>query len=152
MPDLSLDASRKFWSDYNDPTIYRVLTFMESVETWTLDGDATLEKNLQQLGDALDNIEKVKIEDLGHEPYFVAIGSCIKFSRVLRLLQAIDSTHPGSASRVLMHAEENNKDSSDAASIFLMRNLAFERLRILSRVFSQQRLKLIIQALEGEDE
>ena len=39
MPDLSIAASRQYWNDYDDPMIYRVITFMESIEDWTLDGN-----------------------------------------------------------------------------------------------------------------
>ena len=36
MPDLSHEASAKYWFEYIDPMIYRVITFMENVEDWTL--------------------------------------------------------------------------------------------------------------------
>lgn len=44
MPDLSHEASAKYWFEYIDPMIYRVITFMESVEDWTLDGNPEFEK------------------------------------------------------------------------------------------------------------
>jgi intracellular multiplication protein IcmW len=59
--------------------------------------------------------------------------------------------HPGSASKVLMYAEENSLSGQDAAGFFLKRNIVFERLRLLSRTFSEDRLKLVAEALEGEE-
>ncbi len=151
MPDLSHEASNQYWFEYVDPMIYRVITFMESVETWTPDGNETLEAAIKQLGQELDDIEKIDMNSLNQEKSFIRIVGNIKSGRGLRLLQAIDTVHPGSASRVLVHAEELSSEGDDAASYFLKRNITFERLRLLSRVFSKFRLKLVTKALEGDE-
>ncbi len=151
MPDLSHEASAQYWFEYIDPMIYRVITFMESVEDWTLDGNPEFEQAMEQLGKELDDIEKVDMSLLAEEEKFIRIVGNIKSGRGLRLLQAIDTVHPGSASRVLIHAEETSTGSHDPAGVFLKRNIVFERLRLLSRVFCQYRLKLVLRALEGEE-
>jgi intracellular multiplication protein IcmW len=151
MPDLSHEASSRYWYEYLDPMIYRVITFMESVEDWTLDGNPELEKEINRLGKELDDIEKIDLGTLEHEDTFIRLVGNIKSGRGLRLLQAIDSVHPGSASRILIHAEETTTESQDPAGFFLKRNIVFERLRLLARVFSEYRLKLIARALEGEE-
>lgn len=151
MPDLSHAAAAKYWSEYADPMIYRVVTFMESVEQWTLDGDPEFENAIKQLGQELDDIQSIDMSRLNHEDKFVQIVGNIKTGRGLRLLQAIDVAHPGSASKVLVHAEEKSMSGHDAAGFFLKRNIVFERLRLLARTFSENRLKLVAQALEGEE-
>ncbi|HAT8178797.1 TPA: phosphoesterase [Legionella pneumophila] len=151
MPDLSHEAAAKYWFEYLDPMIYRVITFMESVENWTLDGNPELEEAMKQLGQELDDIEKIDLGLLAEEDKFIRIVGNIKSGRGLRLLQAIDTLHPGSASRVLIHAEETSISSNDPAGFFLKRNIVFERLRLLSRVFCQYRLKLVLRALEGDE-
>jgi intracellular multiplication protein IcmW len=151
MPDLSHAASSEYWSQFFDTSIYRVICFLESVEDFTLDGHLELEKTITELGEALENIYYLDINQLKHEEIFIRLIANIKTSRGLRLLQAIDQAHPGSASKVIMYAESNAKIAQDPANIFLKRNLAFERLRLLSRVFSVTRIKLIIKALEGEE-
>lgn len=151
MPDLSHKASAAYWNDFMDPMIYRVITFLESVEDWTLDGDADLEAQITQLGKELDDIASLDISKLNHQDNFVKIVSNIKSGRGLRLLQAIDMVHPGSASKVLIYAEEISMGGEEIASFFLKRNIVFERLRLLSRAFSTSRLKMISQALEGEE-
>ncbi|MDP3269008.1 MAG: type IVB secretion system protein IcmW [Legionella sp.] len=151
MPDLSHEASAKYWFEYLDPMIYRVITFMESVEDWTLDGNPEFEEAMEQLGNELDDIEKLDLGLLAEEEKFIRIVGNIKSGRGLRLLQAIDTVHPGSASRVLIHAEETSIGSFDPAGFFLKRNILFERLRLLSRVFCQYRLKLVLRALEGDE-
>jgi intracellular multiplication protein IcmW len=151
MPDLSHEASAQYWNEYVDPMIYRVVTFMESVEDWTLDGDPELETAIRKLGEELDNIESIDMSLLGQEDSFIRLVGNIKSGRGLRLLQALDTAHPGSASKILVHAEETSMSSQDPAGFFLKRNIVFERLRLLSRVFSEYRLKLVARALEGEE-
>jgi len=151
MPNLSHEASAQYWSDYRDASIYRVITFMESVEAWTLDGDPKLEQAIDALGNALDNLGTVDLNKLNESKRFVELAANIKTGRGLRLLQALDIAHPGSASKILMYAEENSLGGNDPAGFFLKRNIVFERLRLLSRAFSEDRLKLVAQALEGED-
>lgn len=151
MPDLSIDAVRKFWSEYEDPMIYRVIMFLEGVEDWTLDGDEDFEAAMDRLGEELDNIENVDMSALGKEELFIRLACNIKSGRALRLLQAIDTVHPGAASRLLIHAEETSQSPDDPAGIFLRRNIVFERLRLLGRVFSEDRFNLVLRALEGED-
>ncbi len=151
MPDLSHPASAEYWHGYADPMIYRVVTFLESVEDWTLDGDPSLEMALDKLGKELDDIESIDVGQLGHEELFIRLVGNIKSGRGLRLLQAIDMVHPGSASKILIHAEETSTSSYDPAGFFLKRNIVFERLRLLARAFSEYRLKLVERSLEGEE-
>lgn len=148
MPKLDLQSSHEFWKNYDDPMIYRVISFMETAEDWTLDGDPELEKNIDILGEKLDQLSKF---ELGKEEEFVALCSHIKSSRILRLLQAIDTIDPGSASKLLMYAEEHNSPENPLASLFLRRNIIFERLRLLGRVFAPQRFDIILKALELEN-
>jgi intracellular multiplication protein IcmW len=151
MPDLSRKGVHEFWSQYQDPNVYRVITFMEGVESWTSDGDPDVEGALEKLGKELDDLSNVDMGQLGQQDLFIRIACHVKAARVLRLLQAIDTAHPGSASKLLIHAEEISQSPEDPAGLFLRRNIVFERLRLLSRVMSPTRMTLITKALEGED-
>ncbi len=151
MPDLSTQAVHRFWKQYEDPMIYRVVSFMESVENWTLDSDDNLETAITELGKQLDDIGRLNLDELGQQELFIRIANNIKTGRALRLLQALDTAHPGSASKLLMHAEEISQRPDDIAGLFLRRNIVFERLRLLARVFAPARFNLILKALEGED-
>lgn len=148
MPDLSNKAVHQFWYEYKDPMIYRVISFMEGVEDWTLDGDPLLEEAFTKLGETLEDIGNI---DLQHEDQFIQVAAYIKAGRTLRLLQCLDTAHPGAASKLLMHAEEVSQSSDDVPGLFLRRNIVFERLRLLARVFSADRFKLVQKALEDED-
>lgn len=151
MPDLSRQGVHEFWSQYQDPNVYRVITFMEGVETWTADGEPDVETALEKLGKELDNISSIDLGQLGQQELFIKIACHVKAARVLRILQAIDTAHPGSASKLLIHAEEVSQSPDDPPGLFLRRNIVFERLRLLSRVFAPQRVSLVMKALEGED-
>jgi intracellular multiplication protein IcmW len=146
MPDLSREAVHQFWSQYQDKLVYRVIAFMEGVEVWTADGDPRLEDELAKLGKELDDISAIDMTQLGHEDAFIRLASHLKTGRALRLLQAIDTAHPGSA-----HAEEISERPDDPAGLFLRRNIVFERLRLLARVFAPARFTMALKALEGED-
>lgn len=145
MAKLDLLSSHEFWKNYDDSTIYRVIAFMETVEDFTYDGNPPLERAIDQIGAALDELSTF---ELGKEDQIVTLCAHLKTSRILRFLQAIDTIDPGSASKLLMYAEENNSPENTMAGLFLRRNIIFERLRLLSRVFSQERLNLVLKALE----
>jgi intracellular multiplication protein IcmW len=149
MPDLSNKATHEFWHGYKDPFIYRVILFMESVENFTLDGDPELEDAIDKLGETLEDIGNI---DLQQEDAFIQVATYIKAGRTLRLLQCMDVAYPGAASKLLMHAEETTETSDDIPGLFLRRNIVFERLRLLGRVFSAERFSLVLKALEGDEE
>lgn len=145
MPDFSYKAVHDFWRAYQDPSILRVITFMESVEDWTLDGDAELEEAMNALGTTLDDIGNI---DLQQEVPMIEVLAHIKTGRGLRLLMCLDMAYPGAAAKVLMKAEETTRSSADNAGLFLRRNVVFERLRLLGRVFAEDRLSLVVKAME----
>jgi len=145
MPDLSHKAVHEFWYDYQDPMIYRVIAFMEGVEDWTADGNPDLEAAIEELSKVLDHIGNIELQ---MEENMIELVGNIKTGRGLRLLMALDQAYPGAAAKVLMYAEENTRSDSDMSGIFLRRNIVFERLRLLGRVFGDDRFKLIQKALE----
>lgn len=145
MPNFDPQAVHDFWNQFQDPTIYRVISFMEGVEDWTADGDPDLEAGMKKLGDALDDVGNI---DLQLEKEMIQLCAHIRTGRYLSLLMALDTAYPGAAAKVLMHAEEITESTSDLAGMFLRRNIVFERLRLISRVFGPDRFKLITKALE----
>jgi intracellular multiplication protein IcmW len=147
MPNLDLQAAHEFWKNYPDSSIYRVIAFMETVENWTFDGNPELEEIITAFGQTLDEIKRF---ELGKEEQCIILLAHLKTSRILRVLQAIDTIEPGSASKVLMYAEENNTPDNILTGLFLRRNIVFERLRLLSRVFSPERFDLVLKAMEQE--
>ncbi|MDR1057199.1 MAG: type IVB secretion system protein IcmW [Coxiellaceae bacterium] len=145
MPDLTTKGSHQFWREYPDRTIYKMVAFMEGVESWTFDGNPELEQALTKLSSALDNVGNI---DLQEEDKLIQISLYIKMGRALKLVQCLDIAHPGAASKVLMYAEANQKKNNDIFALFLRRNVVFERLRLFNRIFSEERLASIQKVLE----
>ena len=145
MVNLSNKSAHEFWHDYHDQTIYRVVSFMESTEDWTIDGDVQIEEMVTKLGETLEDLGKI---DLQQEEKFIEILAYLKMARMLHIMQRLDTSYPGAASKLLMHAEQHTLSSEDNAGLFLRRNVVFERLRLLSRIFSPERLAPITKALE----
>lgn len=146
MPDLSQQAVHQFWYDFQDPIIYKVISFMEGVEDWCIDGEPRFEQSLVELGNALEDIGNI---DLKLENKVIDLIARVTTGRGLRILMCLDMAYPGAAAKILMHAEETQKSEQDPAGNFLRRNIVFERLRLLSRTFSAERFKLITKALES---
>ena len=154
MPDLHLDAVNAFWDSYDRRTLYRVIIALERVESWVVDDIPEIEAALIRLGEVMDQSGNFELKE---EAKLVRILANTRASKALRLLQALDIAKPGSASQLLMQAEEASQEGEGKtpdpyAQLFLRRNLVFERLQLLSRVFAPQRLSVILKALEQQDE
>src|SRR5438045_3758413 len=106
MPDLSHAGVHQFWHDYPDLTIYRVVSFMEGVEDWTLDGNAELEEAVRALGQTLDEMGNIELQA---EDIIINLVAHLKTGRGLRVLMCLDMAYPGAAAKVLMHAEETTQ-------------------------------------------
>lgn len=154
MPDLHLDSVHAFWDSYDRRTLYRVIVAIERVEHWVLDSHPAVDAALIRLGQVMDQGHSV---DLSQEASIIRVLINTRASRALRLLQAMDIAKPGTASQILMFAEEaansaEGKTPDPLAQLFLRRNLVFERLQLLSRIFANQRVSLVLKALEQQSE
>ena len=147
MPDLSLASCHKFWQDYPDPHVYKAIVLLESAEDWTLDGEESVEQALDELSHAFDKNASFTLQD---KDRVIALCSCLGMSRKLRIMQVIDQGDPGAASKLLSHAEANQTASS-STRLFLRRNIIFERIRLVSRILSSNRLDVIKKALSHEE-
>lgn len=152
MPDMSNEAVHQFWHDYDKRTLYRIVTSMEEIEKWAADDDPRVEVVLKRLGERLDETNDYEITD---EATLVRILANLRSAKALRLMQFLDVQKSGTAAKLLMYAEEQTKDpehKNPYADLFLKRNLAFERLQLLGRVFSPERINLVLKALESDHE
>lgn len=152
MPDMSLEAVHAFWHDYDKRTLYRIVTSMEGIESWAGDDDPKVEEALLRLGSTLDELTDFELTD---EASLVKVLANLRSGRALRLMQFLDVLKPGTASKLLIFAEEQTKDAAHKnryADLFLKRNLAFERLQLLGRVFAPERINLVLKALESNHE
>ena len=105
MLKLSHEECHRFWASYGDNNLYKVIVSMECSEDWTLDssGNTEIEEAINKLAKKLDNLGTAEITNL---EAIIKILSCVKISRTLRILQAIDAANPGGANKILTKAEE----------------------------------------------
>ena len=104
MPELTPEACHKFWFEYNDPTLYKSIAFLESAEDWTIEQDERIVELLQQMGTALDKMkESSAAKEFNDLDLVINASVQLKSSQILRILQAIDTAIPGTASKILTH-------------------------------------------------
>ena len=144
MVDLSLKESHAFWDGFPDKSVYHVIVLLESVEKSLYDGDEDFEAKMEALGDALDALSGRELEN---KQAILDVAANLRTSRYLRLLQTLDMSSPGAASKVIAYAEKSDPTNTQA-QLFLRRNVIFERYRLLGRIFSQERLGVLVKALE----
>lgn len=137
-------SNHQFWYHFPDTSVYRIVTFMEGQEDWTLDGNPAVESAIQKLENALDNIDNI---DLALEGYIIPLIAHIKTGRGLHILMYIDQAYSGSANKIIAQAEKKASEGDQAAQLFQKRNLVFERLRLLHRVFQKDHMAMINDVL-----
>ena len=144
MPDLSVKGIEKFWHERSNSELYKIISAMESTENWSDIDNPALDAALNVLGSVLDSIGYVDLKD---EDKLIQITNNLKISQMLRIVQVLDAAHPGAVAKIFLFAKENSIDPEDACGLFLRRNIVFERLRALARVFAESRLNTILQVL-----
>lgn len=144
--DLSSAAVQKFWIERHDSLLYRIIASLESVQYWTHDGDPDVEAALEELAAAMSELNSFEISDEGS---WVDVLAHLKLSRSLRIMQFLDQLRPGTASKLLVFSEVEGKNTGDTPGLFLNQNLIFERMQLLYRVFSKDRMETVLAAVEG---
>ena len=150
MVDFSLEAVHKFWSEHHDKHAYMAILKLEAREQWAMDSDEKIEQELMSLAKAFEQATSIAQECFDG---IIKTAAHIRTGRYLLILREADQVEAGTAARILRYAEE--KASNDNIySLFLRRHLAFERYRILGRVFNQDRIDMMNDVSEeiGEAE
>ncbi|HJN37821.1 MAG TPA: type IVB secretion system protein IcmW [Gammaproteobacteria bacterium] len=145
MPEFDLKSCHKYWKNYISPDVYRVICLMETLEDWCRDNDPLVDEAISKLAPIFSLPNNSEIA--AHNEELIKILACVKVSRKLRVMQALDSIQPGTASKLISYAEEKSNEEAPA-KIFLRRNVTFERLRLLKRVLAKERLDILTSALE----
>lgn len=140
MADFSIEATKDFWRQRQDSVLYRIISTMERHEDWTLDGNPQVEEIVSQLAKTLSGATNF---ELALEDKFIYVLSSLKAGRALRILQYLDSLKPGTASKLLIHAETASKNDEPLAGFFLSRNLVFERMQLLGRILQPDRVRWV---------
>ncbi|MBF13816.1 MAG: hypothetical protein CMF46_05590 [Legionellales bacterium] len=142
MPVFNREEAHDFWKDFDDPTVYSVICVMEASENWALDNDQSVMLKLTELGYAMDKMEDVSE---AFQKQLLPLLSQISISVKLYIMYSLDMIKMRSAEKLIILAESN--PDLPGASRFLDRNLVFERLRLLSRLLSKDRLETVKEVI-----
>ncbi|MEC7030884.1 MAG: hypothetical protein VXW87_04395 [Pseudomonadota bacterium] len=139
MADLSHKSTLAFWQDFMDGSIFPLIQFIEGSEDFANEHSETLKETLETTGAFLESA--TQLAD-GSEEHFVKLCAPLFMSQKLRIMQLADAISPGFATKMIKKSEALSLNDKDC-EIFLKRNLLFERLRIISRVFSPEKIQLV---------
>ena len=144
MSGFDITSCHEFWKNFVNQDVYKVICLMETMEDWCLDNDPSVDQSINQMFESFENGDTSIVSQ--HQT-LTNILAYIRMSRKLRIMQALDSIEPGSASKLISYAEENSINN-EACKTFIRRNVAFERLRILNRILHKDRIDIITQSVE----
>ena len=157
--DLSLEGTQAFFLG-RDPLLGKAIESMETVESWTQDKVAEVQATLQALADRIESIDSDDLKGDLRNKLIVLVGY-ISAGKAIKLLMWIEQNHPTFVARTLAEAQMLavlDKVNSGAAKLFVERFEVLERMHMLSRIFSEQRLLIVQKVLQilankdGDDE
>ena len=154
MYDLSPEETKKFWlEDFQDPKTYKIISLMEQMEDWTLDGHPEIEARMLEIAQLINDSYKINTISSGSEKIVIQILCSLKIGRALRILYILDAATPGIVSDLINYAENllHDDEFKDFATLFIDRNVVFERMRLLSKIFAEKRLTSIINSIKDDD-
>ena len=126
----------EFWSKHPCPNLYRIIASMESTEHWTLDENKEFEEKIIDNLRFPDNYANAEIYE--KEEIFFSIFSALKMGRAIRFLQLLENTSHGAVAHLLTEAINNKAASSEISAHFIEKNVKFNNLQILGKVFSKE--------------
>lgn len=153
--DVSVAAVHAFFGE-RDPALVTAIQGMESVETWTQDRVDQVQATLQQLADKVEEYDLRDIQGPQHSKLIILMGY-ISSGKALKLLMWIEHHEPNFVAKTLAEAQmlsALDKVNEGAARLFVERFETLERMHMLSRVFSEDRLRIVqrvLRILAGED-
>jgi hypothetical protein len=153
--DLSTEATREFFRA-RDPALEKAVMGMESVESWTLDRVQSVQETLQKFADSVEHLELDSLPTDLHNKLIILLGY-ISSGKAIKLLMWIESSSPNFVAKTIAEAQMLSvidKLNVNAAKLFVERFEVLERLHMLSRIFSGERLEVlqkVMRILAGED-
>jgi hypothetical protein len=141
--DLSPAAVRSHWRKQG---VGDAVSAMEETESWTVDGTLEVEQVLQELASRLSatTSETVVLSVSSASADVVDFMGYLKSGRALLFFRWLSDVEPQLAS-ILVHEARTSGD--DFGVILIERMRVLERQHLLSRVFSPERLALVLEIL-----
>lgn len=153
--DMSSDAVHAFFGE-RAPELEKAIIGMEACEPWTKDRIDKVQEALQSFANAVDQFDLQNISQELNNRLIVMI-SYISSGKAIKLLMWIDQSAPNFVARTMAEAQMLSvldKTNAEAARLFIERFMVLERLHLLSRVFSEDRLQIVervLRILSGQE-
>lgn len=153
--DISTQGSHAFFEE-RDPALLQAIKGMESVESWTKDRYENVQAMLQQLADRVEDLDMEELKGAQHNKLIILLGY-ISSGKAIKLLMWIEHNSPNFVAKTLAEAQmlsALDKINEGSAKLFVERFEQLERMHMLSRVFSEERLAVVqrvLKILAGDD-
>ena len=141
--DLSVSAVVAHWRRFG---VGDAVAAMEETETWTVDGTSEVEIALKNLAARLSGTsrETLTLSISSASGDVVDFMGYLKSGRALLMFRWLSDANPQLASILVQEARESG---DDFGVILIERMRVLERQHLLSRVFSPERLALVMEIL-----
>ena len=144
MPNLRQSIVEDFWQK-KDARMYRILSWMESMEDWMLDDNEDVANSIFVLANTLERASRDNIIEYSHE--LIQAMAYMSSPRALRLMEWFDEHFPDGLSVEITNQALQMKDDEHSA-LLLDRFNTLNRLSLLGKMFSPGRTKKIINLLK----
>lgn len=147
--DVSTEGAHAFFKE-RDPSLVDAIASMERVESWTKDRFENVQATLQQLADRVEYLDMDDIQGAQHNKLIILMGY-ISSGKAIKLLMWIEHNSPNFVAKTLAEAQmlsALDKLNEGAARLFVERFEVLERMHMLSRVFSDERLRMVQRVLK----
>lgn len=140
-----------------DIRVASVLATMESVESWALSGQKEVEEAFKRLSNSIETKAKQKAIGSSCQDFLLVLAYA-KTSRAMHILSCLDHRFSGAGLKLVQSAvmlANREEFECPEGKLMVERLDILRRIRQLSRVFSRQRLRFVIKALQevkNEDE
>lgn len=141
--DLSFNAVSQFWRKQG---INDAINAMEQMETWTVAGTDDVESALADLATRLSSTssEILKKSMISSRKDIIDLMGFLKSGRAILILRWMSDINPDLASVII---DEATNSGTDFGTILIERMRVLDRQQLLSRVFSPERLALVVEIL-----
>lgn len=142
--DLSRISVVQFWRARG---AYGAVTAMEEMESWTNDQGEDVESALAELAQSLSSVSTQTLTEVitGSSFDVIALMGYLKTGRSLLLYRWLTEVNPSISAHLLDDAVTSG---SDLGAILIERIRVLDRQQILAKIFSPDRIALVLEILE----
>ena len=137
---------RHYWAKH-DSKMAKIIHLMENMETWVVDDVESVSKELVGLGKSMMDAQRHILGRNTEE--LIIIMAYISCGKALRIMNWIDENHAPLSLHSIMEARQS--EDFEEGKLMIDRLKTLKSVNLLSKVFSPDRMRMIIQLLKEDD-